>query len=125
MTPATRLFFPGLLLSLIPLCLVSALLIFAIDDFVHHLTPPKSFDGGAYYDLPISNADMAFLISSVALLFTCLGTTSSIILGWRADRRQAEEQRLKIVHLELQLEEARMRAKANPTNEAAQLRRHI
>ena len=45
-----------------------------------------------------------------ALLFTGLGTVSSVILGWRSERRQAAESRLRVAQLELEL--ARTRADA-------------
>jgi hypothetical protein len=39
------------------------------------------------------------------LVVSAIGTTSTILLGWRAERRQSEEFKLKIKQLELQLQE--------------------
>jgi hypothetical protein len=49
-------------------------------------------------------------ISFLTLLVTVIATSSSILLGWRADRRQSVEYKLKIEQLELQLVEARKKA---------------
>jgi hypothetical protein len=49
----------------------------------------------------------AIVISFCAVLITGLGTASTVILGWRNDRRQAAESKLKIEQLELQLAELR------------------
>ena len=54
-----------------------------------------------------ATVDVSPLLGIGALFFTGLATISSIILGWRSERRQADESRLKIAHLELQLEQAR------------------
>jgi hypothetical protein len=53
-------------------------------------------------------------ISFLSLIVACIGTSSSIFLGWRADRRQSEELRLEIEQLELQLSEALKAARRNP-----------
>jgi hypothetical protein len=45
------------------------------------------------------------------MIVSGIGTASTILLGWRADRRQAKEFKLKIEQLELQLQEARMKSK--------------
>jgi hypothetical protein len=52
-----------------------------------------------------SNAGL--LLGLGALLFTGLGTISSVILGWRSERRQAAESRLRVAQLELELARAR------------------
>ena len=49
-------------------------------------------------------------VSFLALIISALGTASTIMLGWRSERRQADESRLKIEQLELQLAEARAKA---------------
>jgi hypothetical protein len=50
---------------------------------------------------------IALAVSVIALLVATIGTASTIILGWRADRRQTEEFKLRIQQLEMQLAEAR------------------
>ena len=52
----------------------------------------------------------AVLISVVTLIVATVGTAFTIMLGWRADRRQNEEFKLKIEQLELDLDEARAKA---------------
>ena len=42
-------------------------------------------------------------ISFLAMMVAAMGTSSSILLGWRADRRQTEEFELKIQQLERKL----------------------
>ena len=42
-------------------------------------------------------------ISFLALVVSAIGTTSSMLLGWRAERRLAEESKLKIQQLEREL----------------------
>jgi hypothetical protein len=58
-------------------------------------------------DGSLSLSDYAFVISLGTLFVSMIGTTSTILLGWRADRRQSDEFKLKIEQLELQLREAR------------------
>jgi hypothetical protein len=48
---------------------------------------------------------LTVLISFFTLVVSAIGTTSTILLGWRAERRQSEEFKLKIKQLELQLQE--------------------
>ena len=56
-------------------------------------------------------------ISILTLIIATIGTTSTILLGWRADARQSQEFKLKIEQLELQLVEAREEAqKQNKTS---------
>jgi hypothetical protein len=50
------------------------------------------------------------VISFLGLIVSAVGVYSSVRLGWRADRRQSEEFKLKIEQLELQLAEAREKA---------------
>jgi hypothetical protein len=45
-------------------------------------------------------------ISFFILIASAIGATSAILLGWRAERQQSEEFKLKIKQLELQLQEA-------------------
>jgi hypothetical protein len=54
---------------------------------------------------PLRYHECPFIVSS-------FGTASTIMLGWRAERRQSQEFRLKIEQLELQLVEARAGAVA-------------
>ena len=49
------------------------------------------------------------VVSTSALIISSLGTASAIMLGWRLERRQAQEFKLKIEQLELELAEARKR----------------
>ena len=65
--------------------------------------PPSILDW-----VPIITASVSFL----ALVISALGTASTIMLGWRSERRQAQESRLKIAQLELQLAEARVKPAA-------------
>ena len=51
-------------------------------------------------------------ISFLALIVSGIETTSSVLLGWRADRRQSDEFKLKIQQLELQLAETKATAEA-------------
>ncbi|MGA7674324.1 MAG: hypothetical protein WCA78_04670 [Rhizomicrobium sp.] len=55
---------------------------------------------------------LAMLVSLGALLVTGMGTASTIVLGWRNEKRQAMEFKLKIEQLELQLAEAKAKALA-------------
>lgn len=48
----------------------------------------------------------AALVSTIALVFTAIGTVSTMIIAWRAERRNAEESKLKMEQLKLQLAEA-------------------
>jgi hypothetical protein len=58
-----------------------------------------------------SPIDPALAIATLVMIVSGIGTASTILLGWRADRRQAKEFKLKIEQLELQLQEARMKSK--------------
>jgi hypothetical protein len=51
-------------------------------------------------------------VSVVTLVVSALGTASAVTLGWRADRRQSEELKLKIQQMELQIAEMRRKADA-------------
>jgi hypothetical protein len=53
------------------------------------------------------HTNVVLIISSFAFVLTAIGTASTVLLGWHADRRQSDEFRLKIEQLELQLKEAR------------------
>jgi hypothetical protein len=46
-------------------------------------------------------------ISFFTLIASAIGATSTILLGWHAERQQSQEFKLKIKQLELQLQEAR------------------
>lgn len=52
------------------------------------------------------------MISVAAFVVSSVGTASAVILGWRCERRQAAESKLKIEQLELQLAEARKQTAA-------------
>ena len=56
-------------------------------------------------------ADLTFILGLLALCFTGLGTISSVVLGWRTERRQAAESKLRIEQLEIQLAQARAETK--------------
>jgi hypothetical protein len=58
--------------------------------------------------IPVIGAIIAFLV----FVTGAIGTTSTILLGWRADRRQVEELKLKTKELELKLQE-----KAKPASD--------
>jgi hypothetical protein len=62
---------------------------------------------------------ITLFISFFSLLVAMIGTSSTIMLGWRADRRQTAEYKLKIEQLELQLGEARKKATDTPPSQAA------
>jgi ABC-type Fe3+ transport system permease subunit len=47
-------------------------------------------------------------ISFLAMMVAAMGTSSSILLGWRADRRQTEEFQLKIHQLERKLAKSKV-----------------
>jgi hypothetical protein len=66
-----------------------------------HLNPPAN-------SIPI--AAITLLVSSATGVIAMIGSASTIILGWRSDRRQSAEFKLKIEQLELQLAEARLKA---------------
>jgi hypothetical protein len=53
----------------------------------------------------------AVFVSAGALLVSGIGTASSIILGWRNERRQQRESQLRIEQLEAQLTQARRKEK--------------
>ncbi len=62
---------------------------------------------------PIDLPTIALIVSACAVCVTTVGTASTVILGWRNERRQSAEFRLKIEQLELQLAEARRSASAS------------
>jgi hypothetical protein len=52
-------------------------------------------------------ARTTIVMASLTLVTAMIGAASTIILGWRSDRRQSEEFKLKIQQLELELAEAK------------------
>ena len=56
---------------------------------------------------PPPSSSSALLLGLGALCFTGIGTISSVILGWRSERRQAAESRLRVAQLEMQLAQAK------------------
>jgi hypothetical protein len=88
--------------------------------FPTHLPPPPRPAAGVL--VPVSITSPAVItagVSVLALIVTAIGATSTILLGWRAERRQADEYKLKsdeyklkIQQLELQLAEAKATAGA-------------
>lgn len=52
------------------------------------------------------------LVSSLTAVNALIGSASTIILGWRADRRQSAEFKLKMEQLEVQLADARQKKSA-------------
>jgi hypothetical protein len=84
------------LLSFVPLIALGA--IFAV----------KLHGGG----IEVSNKDnlitsITTIMSLVAMIVSAVGTTSTVLIGWRSEHRQSEEFKIKIKQLELQLEEAK------------------
>lgn len=65
----------------------------------------------SFYSALISSLGLAgfitAIISTCTLVVTTTGTLSALVLGWRGDRRQSQEFRLKIEQLELQIAEMR------------------
>jgi uncharacterized membrane protein len=53
---------------------------------------------------------IALVISGLSLLIAAISTVSGTMLGWRTDRRQSAEYKLKIEQLELQVAEAKKKA---------------
>lgn len=76
----------------------------------HRISNDQILDtlGSGAGDLPA----LALVVSACAFFVSAIGTASAVILGWRNERRQAAEFRLKIEQLELQLAEARRSAAA-------------
>jgi hypothetical protein len=56
-----------------------------------------------------SGTDAALLISTAVLIITAFGTISTMVLGWRSDRRQVAE--LELRRHELQLRKSQVRRK--------------
>jgi hypothetical protein len=52
---------------------------------------------------PIIPDEIIAIVSLVGMIVTMVGTASTILIGWRAEHRQAEEFKLRIKQLELQL----------------------
>jgi hypothetical protein len=55
---------------------------------------------------PSSSLDFGLITSIFSMLgmvITMIGTASTVLIGWRAERRQSEEFKLRIKQLELQL----------------------
>jgi hypothetical protein len=50
--------------------------------------------------------ELTAIVSMVGMMVTMIGTASTILIGWRAERRQSEESKLRIKQLELQLQAA-------------------
>jgi hypothetical protein len=63
---------------------------------------PESFVEQLVGNLPF----ITVVISSLTFVLSSLSTASTMLLGWRAERRESEEFKLKIKQLELQLQEA-------------------
>jgi H+/gluconate symporter-like permease len=68
--------------------------------------PPGPPPGG-----PQEIAAIALLVSIAAFVVSFVGTVSTLVLGWRAERREAVESRLRIAQLEKQAADARRPAK--------------
>jgi hypothetical protein len=64
------------------------------------LFPPKP--QLQYFD---ARADTLAVIAGLTFVVSSVGTASTILPGWRAERRQAQEFQLKIKQLELQVAE--------------------
>jgi hypothetical protein len=50
------------------------------------------------------------LLAATTFFISAVGSAATIMLGWKAERRQAEETRLKIAQLELQVSELRSKS---------------
>jgi ABC-type Fe3+ transport system permease subunit len=83
------------------------------DDLHSHLVQTSISDAPT-----IAVVTLAF--SGITSVLATLGTASTILLGWRSDRRQAKESKLKMEQLELQLADARKASAAAQLNQASQ-----
>lgn len=52
-------------------------------------------------------AAIGLILSAATFILSAVGTASTVLLGWRNDRRQSREFGLKIEQLEMQLANAR------------------
>jgi hypothetical protein len=69
---------------------------------------PSELPRGSSGPGPAENiAAVAIGISFLTFVISAIGTASTIILGWRSERRQAEESKLRIAQLEIQLAEVK------------------
>jgi hypothetical protein len=71
-------------------------------------TSPRPGPPPSWFEPPITVAAATLAISTLALMVTVLGTASTVMLGWRDDKRQTAETKLKIEQLERQLAEAKV-----------------
>jgi hypothetical protein len=71
-----------------------------------YLEPPNPAEetAGGEQD---QGSDLPIVISLGTLIVSMVGTTSTVLLGWRSDHRDAKEFKFKIEQLEVQLAEAR------------------
>jgi hypothetical protein len=80
-----------------------SILILVLASVVPFLIAGGRVEGGQQLSLPA----LAVGVSACTLIVSTLGTASSVILGWRGERRQAAEWKLKIQQLELELAAAK------------------
>jgi hypothetical protein len=59
--------------------------------------PPSDVESGS------SLAELATVISGLTFLVSSIGTASTVILGWRSERRQTQEFKLKVQQLETEV----------------------
>jgi hypothetical protein len=97
-------------LGLISLFIVVLMVI----SLIYRQSPPIPGTAGGSGPDAIENAQIiTFLLSSLSTFVATIGTASAVLLAWRTDRRQAEELKLKIAQLELQLAEANTKSDTN------------
>jgi hypothetical protein len=113
---AARWFAWTLIISLAAIAVTTYLGIAAED--AQYGPPPPGGEGGptAYPSSWLVASDVplyALLVSMGAFCVSAIGTASTVILGWRNERRIAAESKLKIEQLEMQLTEARRQAGSN------------
>lgn len=97
--------FSTIVFSVLTLCFI--VLIFSLETESSSFWGP-SMGGNIYADKGLdsreTNASGTFVIATLTLILSTLGTVASIIFGWRADRRQVKELELKVKELEKKME---------------------
>jgi hypothetical protein len=82
---------------------------------VHNPPPlPIVIGGGLSADYMVLVSIITVLVSFLTFVVSAIGTASTVLLGWRAERRQSEEFKLKIKQLELQLQETQAKLVSPP-----------
>jgi hypothetical protein len=100
--------------AIISLCSVTFLAI-GIVLLVHNPPPlPIVIGEGLSADYMVLVSIITVLVSFLTFVASAIGTASTVLLGWRAERRQSEEFKLKIKQLELQLQETQAKLVSPP-----------